>query len=49
MERLDDLSSGVREQNMGKDKDCPPFASSATTDHMASMLDVPQTLFDALR
>ena len=47
MERLDELSSGFRGQSMGEDKDRPPVASSATTDHTASTSDVPQTLFDA--
>ena len=46
MERLDELSSGVRGKIMGKDKDCPPVASLATADHMASTLDALQTLFD---
>ena len=46
MECLDELNSGIRGQNMGECKDCPPVASPATTDHMASMLDAPQILFD---
>ena len=48
MERLDELSLGVRGQTLGKDKDCPPVASPAATDHMASSMDAPQTSFDAL-
>ena len=48
MECLDELSLGVRGQITGKDKDCLPVASpTATIDHMASMSDAPQTLFDA--
>ena len=47
MECLDELSLGIRGQIMGKDKDCPPVASPTATDHMASMLDAPQTSFDA--
>ena len=39
MERLDELSSGVRGKKMGEDKDCPPVASLATADHMASISD----------
>ena len=48
MERLDDLSLGVLGQTLGKDKDCPPVAFSATIDHMASSMDAPQTSFNAL-
>ena len=48
MERLDDLSSGVLGQTLGKDKEHPPIASSATIDHMASSGDVPQMSFDVL-
>ena len=33
---------------MGKDKDHPLVASPATPNHMASMSDTPQTLFNAL-
>ena len=49
MEHLDDLSSCVRGQNMGKDKDSPLVASPVTANHMASMLDALQILFDVLR
>ena len=48
MECLDELSLGVRRQIIGKDKDHPPVASPATTDHMASMSDAQKTLYDAL-
>ena len=48
MEHLDELSLGVLGQNLGKDKDRPPVASPATTDHTASSMDVLQTSFDAL-
>ena len=48
MECLDEQGSGIRGQIMGKDKDCPLFASPTTADHMASMSDTLQTLFDAL-
>ena len=44
MECLDKLSSGSRGQNKGKDH--PPVASPTAADHMAYMLDTPQTLFD---
>ena len=47
MERLDELSLGVRGQTLGKDKSRPPVASPTTTDHMASLIDMPQTSFDA--
>ena len=40
MERLDELSSGVRGQIMGEDKDRPPVASPAAVDHTASMSDI---------
>ena len=46
MERLDELSLGIRGKKMGEGKDCPPAASPAAVDYMASTLDVPQTLFD---
>ena len=46
MECLDELSLGVRGQNLGKDMECPPVTSPATTDHMALLLDIPQALFD---
>ena len=46
MDRLDKLSSGVRGQIMGKDKEHPPVVSPTAPDHMASMSDAPQTLFD---
>ena len=49
MERLDDLSLGVLGQTLGKDKDCPPTASSAAIDQTASSVDMPQTSFDAPR
>ena len=48
MERLDELSLGVLGQTLGEDKERPPVASSATIDHTASSVDVPQTSFDAL-
>ena len=47
MERLDDLSLGVLGQTSGEDKERPPIASSATIDHMALSVDMPQTSFDA--
>ena len=47
MERLDELRLGIRGQTLGKDKDCPPIASPAATDHTASLTDMPQTLFDS--
>ena len=47
MERLDDLSLGVLGQTLGKDKERPPFASSATVDNLASSMDALQTSFDA--
>ena len=46
MERLDELSLGIRGKTLGKDKKGLPVASSAATDHMASSTDMPQTLFD---
>ena len=46
MERLDDLSLGVLGQTLGKDKECPPVASSATIDHTALSVDTPQMSFD---
>ena len=46
MEHLDELSLGIRGQTMGKDKDCPPVASSTTADLTASSMDVLQTSFD---
>ena len=46
MERLDDLSLGVLGQTLGKDKECPPVASSTAIDHMALSVDTPQTSFD---
>ena len=46
MERLDELSSGVLGQTLGEDREHPPIASSATVDHTASSVDVPQTSFD---
>ena len=39
MERLDELSSGVLGQTLGKDRERPPVASSATVDHTALSLD----------
>ena len=48
MEFLDELSLGVKVQTLGKDKDCPPIAFPTTADHMVSMMDMPQTSFDAL-
>ena len=48
MELLDELSLGFRGQIMSKDKYHPPVASPAAIDYMASMLDAPQTSFDAL-
>ena len=47
MERLDDLSLGVLGQTLGKDKERPPVASSATIDDTALSVDGPQTSFDA--
>ena len=47
MERLDELSLGVRGQTLGKYKDYLPVASPTTADHMASLLDVLQTSLDA--
>ena len=49
MERLDDLSLGVLGQTLGKDKECPPVASSTTIDHTASSVDMPQMSFDVTR
>ena len=49
MERLDELSLGVRGQTLGKDKDHPPVALPATADHMASSMDMLQTSFDVLQ
>ena len=46
MERLDELSLGIRGETLGKDKDCPLVASSTTADHMASSTDALQTSFD---
>ena len=48
MERLDELSLGVQGQTLGKDRERPPIASSATADHTASSLDVLQMSFNAL-
>ena len=48
MERLEELSLGIRGQTSGKDKDHPPVASPITTEHTASMMDMLQTSFDAL-
>ena len=48
MERLDELSSGVRGKKIGKDKDCPLVASLAAADHTASTLDALQTSFAVL-
>ena len=47
MEHLDELNLGSRRQNMGKDH--PPVTSPTATDHTASLLDVPQALFNALQ
>ena len=47
MERLDELSSGIRGQTTGEDY--PPVASLTTADHTASLSDVPQVLFDVLQ
>ena len=41
MERLDELSLGVRGQTLGKEKDYPLVASLAAADHMASSMDAP--------
>ena len=49
MECLDDLSLGVLGQTLGKDKECPPIASSTTIDHTASSVDVPEMSFDVPR
>ena len=49
MERLDELSSGIRGQTMGEGKDCRPVASPTTADHMPTMSDALQTLFDVPR
>ena len=46
MERLDKLSLGVRGQTLSKDKDCPPVAYPAATDHMASSMDALKTSLD---
>ena len=47
MERLHQLSSGVRGQTMGEDIDHPTFASPTTAGQMAPSLDMLQALFDA--
>ena len=49
MERLDELSSGIRGKNMGEHMDHPPVASPAAAAHMAPSLDILQALFDALQ
>ena len=49
MERLDDLNLGVLGQTLGKNKECPPIASSDTIDHMALSVDMPQMSFNAPR
>ena len=49
MERLDELSLGVLGQTLGKDRECPPVASSATIDHTPSSVDVPQMSFEVHR
>ena len=48
MEHLDELSLGIRGHTMGEDKDHPPVASPTAADHMASISDILQTLFDVL-
>ena len=48
MERLDELSLGIRGQIMSKDKECPPIASPATADHTASISNALQISFDVL-
>ena len=48
VERLDELSLGIRGQTLHEDKDCPPVASPATANHTASSMDALQTLFDVL-
>ena len=47
MERLDELSLGVRRQTSSEDKDHLPVASPTATDHTASSTDTLQTSFDA--
>ena len=47
MERLDELSSGVRGQTTGKDMDHPPVASPTMADQAVPLSDVPRALFDA--
>ena len=47
MERVDDLSLGVLGQTLGKDKECPPIASSAAINHTALSGDAPQMSFNA--
>ena len=49
MERLDELSLGIRGLTLGEDKDCPTVASPTATDHTASLVDMPQTSFDVLQ
>ena len=46
MERLDDLSLGVLGQTLGEDNERLPAVSSATIDHTALSMDVPQTSFN---
>ena len=41
MERLDELSSGVRGQTMGKDMVHPSVASPTVADQLATLLDMP--------
>ena len=47
MECLDELSSDVRGQNTGKDKDHPPVASPPAANHTSSLSDAPEALFDS--
>ena len=46
MERLDELSSSIRGQNMGEDIDHLLVASPATANHMAPLSDILQASFD---
>ena len=48
MECLDKLNSGVREQTMGVDIDCPPIASPATDHQLAIFSDALQASFNVL-
>ena len=47
MEHLDELSSGIRGQSMGKDMDHPPVASRTIADQVALSSHVPWASFNA--